>query len=96
MRATTRKKLAIAMYIRRRINARRHWVHPINVVRAREGEFLLYPRLRQDEERFFDYFRMETPEFDNLLALLRPILDHKITNYRETLSTCQRLQLTLR
>jgi hypothetical protein len=72
-------------------------VHEINMVRRKEGEFhTLYPLLRNDEERFFLYFRMNFECFDELLNLIKDDIQKQCTNYRESIEPVERLTVTLR
>ena len=76
---------------------RRHWVHPINQSRKQQGEFFtLYPLLRDDPERFYQYFRMQPEQFDYLHARLRPSLLSEGTNYRESIDPEHKLAVTIR
>ena len=50
---------------------KRKWVHVINLERKDFGEFhTLMPELRQDEKRFYIYFRMPSECFDEILSLI--------------------------
>lgn len=73
------------------------WVHPINVKRETCGEFhLLFPDLKQDEQRFQSYFRMLPQTFYAILDLITVDLQKQETNYRKPVSPEERLALTLR
>lgn len=89
--------LCISAYLlfRRRSAGRQrlYWVHPINQVRAKESEFLLYHRLRNFPQKFFDYLRMYPACFDYLLSRLRPRIV-RMSN-REPISAEHRLVVTL-
>ena len=66
---------------------KRKWVHEINVERKDFGEFhTLMPELRQDEKRFYIYFRMPTECFDEILSLIKEDITKMDTNYRESIS----------
>ncbi|CAH1384646.1 unnamed protein product [Tenebrio molitor] len=79
------------------IRKTRKWVHEINMVRRKEGEFhTLYPLLRNDEEIFFLYFRMNFECFDELLNLIKDDIQKQCTNYREPIEPVERLTVTLR
>jgi hypothetical protein len=40
------------------------WVHPINIERLEFGIFShIYPDLLEDEEKFHDFFKMNTEQF---------------------------------
>ncbi len=69
----------------------------INEARNIFGEYChLVHELRQDNNRFFQYFRMETEVFDKLLRLTGPLLYKMNTNFRDALTPSQRLPITLR
>lgn len=47
-------------------------VHPILNDRMTHSMFVtLYPKLRQHEKKFFNYFRMSVKSFDDLLLLIK-------------------------
>ena len=76
---------------------KRKWVHEINVERKDFGEFhTLMPELRQDEKRFYIYFRMSSECFDEILSLIKEDITKMDTNYREAISAEERLAITLR
>ena len=76
---------------------KRKWVHEINVERKEFGEFhTLMPELRQDEKRFYIYFRMPSECFDEILSLIKEDITKMDTNYREAISAEERLAITLR
>ena len=54
------------------------------------------PELRQDEKRFYIYFRMPSECFDEILNLIKEDITKKDTNYREVISAEERLAITLR
>ena len=73
------------------------WVHQINVEHKEFGEFqTLMPELRQDEKRFYIYFRMPSECFDEILSLIKEYITKMDTNYREAISTEERLAIILR
>jgi hypothetical protein len=53
------------------------------------------PELRQDEKRFYIYFRMPTECFEEILSLIKEDITKMDTNYREAISA-ERLAITLR
>jgi len=76
---------------------KRKWVHEINAERKDFGEFhTLMPELRQDEKRFYIYFRMPSECFDEILSLIKEDITKMDTNYREAISAEERLAITLR
>ncbi len=77
--------------------SRRWWVHPINERRDELGEFSkLIHELRLHDDRFRKYFRMTVGEYDTLLLKIGPSLEKKGSNFRLSISTNQRLAITLR
>ncbi|XP_022818170.1 protein ALP1-like [Spodoptera litura] len=85
-------------FLRKRRNRRRrrYHVHPILVERLLEGEFCkLFSRLQEDEEKFFDYFKMSIRSFDELQARLHDILKHS-NMFRAPVQPIERLAVTLR
>jgi hypothetical protein len=46
------------------------WVHPINSERLyiHGQSYTLYPRLKEDSDKFFNYFRKSAASFDELLG----------------------------
>ena len=72
-------------------------MHPYCREACTKGEFfVMYPDLCKYPEKFFRTYRMSITQFDNLLHLLRPVIEKQITNYRETISAEERLVITLR
>lgn len=63
------------LVLRIRKKKRKYWVHPIYSERFIKGKFhTLYSDLRGHPKKFFQYFRMNVPTFDNLLKLIGPLL----------------------
>ena len=58
--------------------------------------FLMYPNLRKYPAKFFRTYCMSIGQFDNLLHLLRPVIEKKINNYHESISAEERLVIALR
>ncbi|CAG9823797.1 unnamed protein product [Phaedon cochleariae] len=76
---------------------RRMWVHPINQKRANLGEFHhLFSDLREDEHKFFQYFRMSPSKFSELLNILEPALTFQNTPFRRAISKEERLAVALK
>ena len=76
---------------------KKKWVHEINVECEESGEFhTLMPELRQDEKRFYIYFRMPIECFEEILNLIKEDITKMDTNYREAISDEERLAITLR
>lgn len=57
---------------------RQWWVRPINTRRAQYGDFAtLFAELKEDEDMFFRYTRMDVPTFYELLRLVGPFLQKR-------------------
>ncbi|KAF9406212.1 hypothetical protein HW555_013331 [Spodoptera exigua] len=78
---------------------RMYLVHPILNDRMTHSMFeTLYPKLRQHEKKFFNYFRMSVKSFDDLLLLIEEDLSPR-ANYvprEDVVSAEQKLVITLR
>lgn len=92
--------VALLLLLRRRRKKRekrRMWVHPTLKLRKEHGEFhRLIQELRDHPDRFYTYFRMSPPLFDDLLEKVGPHIRRLDTNYREAISPSERLAITLR
>ena len=76
---------------------RNYWVHTVNLLRPKKGEFYtLYPNLRHFNKKFVSMYRMDTNKFDELLKIGVPLIMKKFTYMRSPISTEQKLVLTLR
>lgn len=76
---------------RRRSKNRRYWVH------LTHGQFYtIYNYLRADHEKFFNYHRMSTNTFDELLDLLEPHITGQDTNMKQCIPPVEKLSVTLR
>ncbi|CAG4958218.1 unnamed protein product [Colias eurytheme] len=62
---------------------RRYWIHPLLRERCRGAAFVR--QLKEDESKFFAYFRMTTSTFDDLLKRLEKDLKKKDTIWRKSL-----------
>jgi hypothetical protein len=52
-----------------KLKRERSWVHEINQLRGQYGEYHhLFPQLKADGERFFQYCRMNTETFTYILG----------------------------
>lgn len=76
---------------------KRMWVHPIISEREAKGTFhVLYYQLRQHPDKFFNYFRMSIQSFDELHNILREHISKVDTQMRRSISSTERLMVTLR
>lgn len=75
----------------------RSWCHEINNDRRRYGEYhTLFPKLLMHDEKFSEYFRMSKYCFDIIHESIRDRLSKVKLNYRDPISTEERLVVTLR
>ena len=70
------KRRVVYVYLMNRVlkkkRQRKWWTHPINSSRLLQGAFYtLYSDLKADEEKFFNYFRMSAPTFEELVNKLK-------------------------
>ena len=94
-----RMVVAVLMFflLKRRLRRRRFWVHPILQSRFHLGAFeQLYPDLRANPEKFLNYFRLTTDEFDDVLQKIETEIYHQDTNFRRAVTPTERLSVTLR
>lgn len=81
---------------RKREKKRKYWVHPILQERTHLGEFHhLHNKLREDSDKFFEYYRMSAETFHYILDGICPSIS-KWSNFREVVSPEERLAVTLR
>lgn len=79
------------------LRKRKYWVHPLNVHRNRDSEFqYLAKELERHPEKYFQYFRMEQPQFERLLKEVGPLISPKPNCDREPLGIKMKLVITLR
>ena len=102
MVAAVNKRLLPLFYLRQRRKRKqryrkKYWIRDIYRSRFLLGEYhtLVKEMQENDHESFCKYFRMTPERFDNLLLLVGPMLTKK-SLYREPLSACERLSITLR
>ena len=66
---------------------RRYWTHDALRKRKAEGEYwTLFKHLSDDEEKFFQYFRMSSFQFNELLRKIENDIAKRNTNFRECIS----------
>ncbi|KAK3734252.1 hypothetical protein RRG08_049670 [Elysia crispata] len=76
---------------------KRMWCRPIYSARRTESEYAtLYPKLLHDPEKFQNYARMSQPSFHELHDLIKDYIQPGFTNFRDSISTEERLLMTLR
>lgn len=83
---------------RKQREKRQYRVHPILHDRMTQSMFLtLYPKLREHNKKFFNYFRMSVQSFDELLEIVKEDLS-PCENYvvRDVVSAEEKLVITLR
>jgi hypothetical protein len=73
------------------------WVHDTIKLRQHLGEYhRLIAELRLDADRFHRYFRMSVSQFDTLLEKIQNSVARQDTNFRNRISSAERLAVTLR
>ncbi len=82
---------------KRRSVERKVHVHPILSSRMNTGaHHTLFNDLCADEKKFFNYFRMSKPSFEELLSYVRRDITGTTTNMRECIAPDEKLDVTLR
>ena len=75
---------------------RDYWVNPFNDDCDENSEFLkMYKRLRDHPKEFYGIYRMDVPQFDQLLEMLQPDIEKKTSNFRWPVSGEEQLVITL-
>ncbi|KAJ8931165.1 hypothetical protein NQ314_015962 [Rhamnusium bicolor] len=94
--STSKRALALFLLRKRRKRRAEYWVHPLNTRRLECGE---YHRLCQELEtcqaRYFQYFRISRNQFEKLHNMLADEISKENTNYRDAISSRERLVVTL-
>ena len=73
------------------------WVHDICAARDEEGEYrTLFLHLKNDNTKFFQYFRMSYEKFCELRSHIEGDITKQDTTSRGSISTEERLAVTLR
>ncbi|XP_063230841.1 uncharacterized protein LOC134535573 [Bacillus rossius redtenbacheri] len=76
---------------------RRYWVHPMIMERRVTSLFhTLYPRIKEDEGKFFNFARMSLTTFEELLHILTDNLTRQDTNMRASIKPEYKIICTLR
>ncbi|XP_059147843.1 uncharacterized protein LOC131953030 [Physella acuta] len=74
----------------------KEWVNPIFAEREKCGEFhTLFPKLLEQPQKFYEYFRMNRDTFEYILNNIRPYIE-KQSSFRKCISPEERLAVTLR
>lgn len=92
-----RQLLLLLLYLRRRRRCKEFWVHPLIRERYITGAFYVHhAKLRQHDEKFFNYYRMSTTTFDYILYHIKDSITLQNTNYRTCIPPTEMLAVTLR
>lgn len=79
------------------VTSRNKWVHPINKKRRLYGEYHhLMNDLELDDDRFRGYFRLDREQFAEVLSFIDEDIKKEDTNYREAITSKERLAICLR
>jgi len=82
---------------RKRRRNRLHWVHPIIQKREEFGAFYtLFGELRNDANKFFNYFRMSVSSFDELHRCLKESLQRRNSKMRNSIQPVEMLAVAIR
>ena len=75
----------------------KYWVHPLFGNRSRQGAFNnLIQELKDDDEKYFNYFRMSKSSYNELLHRLAPALQRQNTKFRNALTPDEQLTIAIR
>ncbi|CAH1985388.1 unnamed protein product [Acanthoscelides obtectus] len=99
--ASNKRYLLGLLYLRRKYRqakkVRQHWVHPLLTVRYLEGSFYtLFEKLRKDNSKFFNYFRMSIDTFDFIVERLLNSIKHQNTPMRACIPPKELVAVTIR
>lgn len=76
---------------------RRFWEHPLVAKRLLKGTFTtMFIELREDDAKFFNYFRMSIKSFDELACRISDIIKSEDTVMRLAIPPLEMLAVTLR
>lgn len=90
-------EMAVAFFLNESTSNRQLWVHPINAERNQKSVFLnLFPQLKNDPDKFHQYFRMSLEQFTYLHDLVKDSIKKQNTHFREAIPSEQRLAVCLR
>ena len=98
LRRRRRKRIVRAMMAARQaVPRRRFWVHPIVANRPAQGDYEhLYFQLRQDDDKFQEYFRLTVEQFDWLLDKVKDQIEKQDTRWRKAICPEARLAICIR
>lgn len=89
--------MLLLLYVRRRRRRKAFWIHPLIRERYITGAFyVLHDKLRQDDKKFFNYYRMSTSTFDFILYHIKDAITLQNTNYSACIPPTEMLAVTLR
>ncbi|KAJ4436411.1 hypothetical protein ANN_19044 [Periplaneta americana] len=73
------------------------WEHPLVAKRLLQGTFTtMFTELREDDTKFFNYFRMSIKSFDDLACKISDVIKSEDTVMRLAISPLEKLCVTLR
>ena len=88
--------IVISNAAKKKKRTHKYWIHPILLNRKTLGTYhSLVQELKLHGDKFRQYFRVSTEQFENLLTITGPHLT-KYGPSRETISASQRLAICLR
>ncbi|XP_071050677.1 uncharacterized protein [Onthophagus taurus] len=89
--------LLAVRHLRKKRRQRRYSVHPINRNRFTNGQFhTLHITLRENEDKFFAYYRMTPSTFDTLCNNVKNTVSKKNWNIMQRITVQERVAITLR
>jgi hypothetical protein len=91
--------IALFLLYRRRKRRRNglHWVHPIIQKREEFGAFYTpFGELRDDANKFLNYFRMSISSFDEMHRRLKEILQRRTSKMRKCIQLVEILAVAVR
>jgi hypothetical protein len=94
------RNLIIALFLlyrrRKRRRNRLHWVHPIIQKREEFGAFYtLFGELRDDANKFLNYFRMSVSSFDEMHRRLKESLQRRNSKMRNLIQPVEMLAVAI-
>ena len=96
MPSSSEELLLLALLLKKKKRKRRMQTHKMLASRIGRGlHHTLYDDLRADESKFFNYFRMTKPTFDELLSHIEDDIRGTDTNMRRSIKPDEKLAVTL-